>query len=50
MAVTLIESEQATRKVILCNVSWGTYQSLLAELGEHSQPRYNYDRRTLAAR
>jgi hypothetical protein len=44
MAAIVTPSEQVTQKVILENVSWETYQGLLADRGERSQPRYNYDR------
>ena len=44
MATILNTPEQ---KVILNGVSWETYQRLLAERGENSSPRFNYDRGTL---
>ena len=44
MAAILNPPEQVTQKVILDNISWETYQRLLAERGERSQPRYAYDR------
>jgi len=43
MAAIVTPLEQVTQKVILDNISWETYQRLLAERGEHSQPHYNYD-------
>jgi len=44
MAAIVTPLEQVTQKVILENISWETYQRLLAERGEDSQPHYNYDR------
>jgi Uma2 family endonuclease len=44
MAATSTPPEEATQKVILDNISWETYQRLLAERGENPQPRYSYDR------
>ena len=43
MAAILAHPEEATQKVILDNISWETYQRLLAERGENPQPRYSYD-------
>ncbi len=47
MAQVLGSPEQATQKVILHNVSWGTYERLLAEHGEGTGTRFTYDRGTL---
>ena len=44
MTATLTPPEQATQKIILDNISWETYQRLLAERGQRSRPRYAYDR------
>lgn len=44
MTATLTPPEQATRKVILDNISWETYQRLMEERGERPKPRYAYDR------
>lgn len=35
MTATLTPPEQLTRKVILDNISWETYQRLMEERGEH---------------
>jgi len=47
MTATLTPPEQVTRRVILNEISWETYQRLMEERGEHPQPRYAYDRGTL---
>lgn len=39
--------EQAEQKVVLSNVSWETYESLLADHADRSAPRFTYDRGTL---
>ena len=44
MTATLTPPEQATRKVILDNISWETYKRLIDERGERPKPRYAYDR------
>jgi Uma2 family endonuclease len=44
MTATLTPSEQVTQKVILDNISWGTYQRLMEERGDQPKPRYAYDR------
>jgi len=45
MTATLTPLEQVTeQKVILDNISWGTYQRLMEERGERPKPRYAYDR------
>jgi Uma2 family endonuclease len=44
MAAIITPPEQVTQKVILDNITWETYQRLLAERGENSKPRYAYDR------
>jgi Uma2 family endonuclease len=38
---------KATQNVVLTNISWQTYQSLLAEMGDHRATRLSYDRQTL---
>lgn len=38
---------KVTQKVVLENVSWQTYQALLADLGDHRASRLTYDRGTL---
>jgi Uma2 family endonuclease len=44
MTATLTPPEQATKTIILDNISWETYQRLLADRGERAKPRYAYDR------
>jgi Uma2 family endonuclease len=44
MAAILTPPEEVTQRVIIDNISWETYQRLLEERGESSQPRYAYDR------
>jgi Uma2 family endonuclease len=44
MATVLSPTEQ---KVIIENVSWQTYEQLLADLADRSAPRLTYDRGTL---
>ena len=44
MATTL---EKAEQRVILQNVSWRTYQDLLADCEDRSSPRLTYDRGVL---
>ena len=41
MATVLTAPEQ---KIVLHNVSWETYERLLDERGDHSVPRFNFDR------
>jgi Uma2 family endonuclease len=43
MTATLTPPEQATKTIILDNISWETYQRLLADRGERAKPRYAYD-------
>ena len=50
MAAILTPPQEVTQKVILDNISWETYQRLLAERGERSRPRYAYDRGRLEIR
>lgn len=38
---------KVTQKVVLENVSWQTYQALLADLGDHRASRLTYDEGTL---
>lgn len=47
MATIANSPEQATRKVILHDVSWDTYGRLLAEHGDKTGTRFTYDRGTL---
>ncbi|MEG4813273.1 Uma2 family endonuclease [Microcoleus sp. K5-D4] len=44
MTVTLINSspETTTQRVVLSNISWQTYQSLLAEAGDKRASRFSY--------
>jgi Uma2 family endonuclease len=44
MTATLTPPEQATQTLLLDNISWETYQRLLADRGERAKPRYAYDR------
>jgi Uma2 family endonuclease len=44
MSANLTLPEQAIQKVILEDISWGTYQRLMDERGERGKPRYAYDR------
>lgn len=44
MAAILEPQERPTQKVILNNISWETYERLLAENQENSGSRFNYDR------
>ncbi|MCC3423354.1 MAG: Uma2 family endonuclease [Microcoleus sp. PH2017_01_SCD_O_A] len=45
MTATLIQNQ--TSGILLKNISWKTYESLLNELGEHGGIRLTYDRGTL---
>ncbi|MCC3410978.1 MAG: Uma2 family endonuclease [Microcoleus sp. PH2017_29_MFU_D_A] len=45
MTATLIQNQ--TSGILLNNISWKTYESLLNELGEHGGIRLTYDRGTL---
>ena len=45
MTVTMVAP--AEQRVVLRNVSWQTYERLLADLGDCSSPRLTYDRGTL---
>lgn len=47
MAAVIDHPEQAERKVILHNVSWQTYERLLAECQESGSTRFAYDRGVL---
>ena len=47
MVAVLHPPEQTTQKVILRNISWETYERLLAEHQEDSGARFAYDRGTL---
>ncbi|XZO01182.1 MAG: Uma2 family endonuclease [Microcoleus sp.] len=44
MTVTLINPspEKTTQRVVLSNISWQTYQSLLAEAGDNRSSRFSY--------
>jgi len=42
--------QPAEQKVILHNISWKTYESLLADYASQSSPRLTYDRGTLEIR
>jgi Uma2 family endonuclease len=44
MSANPTEPEQAIQRVILEDISWGTYQRLMDERGERGNPRYAYDR------
>ena len=44
MTATLSPPEQVAQRVILDNISWETYQRLMAERGERPKPRFAYDR------
>jgi len=44
MSANSTPPEQAIQKVILDDISWGTYQRLMDERGERLKPRYAYDR------
>ncbi len=39
--------QQNTQRVVLYNISWHTYQTLLAEMGDHRSSRLAYDRGVL---
>jgi Uma2 family endonuclease len=39
--------QQNTQRVVLYNISWHTYQALLAEMGDHRSSRLAYDHGTL---
>jgi Uma2 family endonuclease len=45
MTATLIQNQ--TSGILLKNISWKTYESLLNELGEHGGIRLTYDRGNL---
>jgi Uma2 family endonuclease len=47
MATMLDLPPQAEQRVVLREVSWATYERLLAEQGDSSNPRLTYDRGTL---
>jgi Uma2 family endonuclease len=40
-------SQENTQRVVLYNISWHTYQALLADMGEHRSSRLAYDRGVL---
>ena len=44
MTVTLINlsPEKTTQRVVLSNISWQTYESLLAEAGDKRASRFSY--------
>jgi Uma2 family endonuclease len=50
MAAVLNRSEPTTQKVILHDISWETYERLLAEHQEGSSTRFAYDRGMLEIR
>ena len=49
MTVTLINPspEQTTQRVVLSNISWHTYQTLLAEAGDKRSSRFSYSQEVL---
>lgn len=49
MTVTLINpsSEKTTQRVVLSNISWQTYESLLAEAGDKRASRFSYSQGVL---
>ena len=50
MAAILNPIEATTQKVILHNISWETYERLLAEHEESAGARFSYDRGALEIR
>lgn len=42
-----VPSSQITQRVVLHNISWQTYQTLLADMGNHRSSRLAYDRGVL---